>query len=364
MKKFLIILILPIICIFLGGCEPGEVQKRLVVHALGIDPCAKGYEVSYQVFTGKAPDGAPVDADESTVATLLAQGRTLFETEESLRLQTGKEIFLGDAELIVINRDLKSDGLSEFLEYFKKSDIYLGVNVIFCNGRAAEVIGSKLKQGSATAILLRGAISEAVGKGRALSSRIIELSNALKSDGEAMAIPVLTLKADKDEGDGMTLADTELGTFSSLIITPSGAGSEIDENAVMGISLLKGKMKKTAVTVKLPSGAASVSINNMKIKRNIKIENGLPTVTVKIGGIYDIEYSPDGASEEEAVKAAEQELIYLCSAGYRYIGEGDLFGIKKLLYRYESDYAERLGEEISEIIPKTSFSVEARLQKY
>ena len=116
--------------LLLSGCKPaGEVQHRIVVHALGIDTHEKGYEVSYQVFSGGAPDGGPVDADQSTVVTLLAQGRTLYETEESLRLQTGREVFLGDAELIVISEELKDENIIEFL-FFCNHNKCTAINLI------------------------------------------------------------------------------------------------------------------------------------------------------------------------------------------------------------------------------------------
>lgn len=351
--------------LFLTSCgRPAEVQRRIVVHALGIDPLEDGYEVSYQVFSGKAPDGAPVDADESTVVTLLAQGRTLYETEESLRLQTGKEVFLGDAELIVINSELADAPMEEFLGYFKDSDIYLGVNVIYCKGSAAETIGSKLRQGSATAILLRSVVEEAVRNSRAMNSRIIELYNALEQDNEAVAVPVLSLELGDDKGDGYTLTDTTLGVFNSQILTPSGPKEMIDEDAVMGISLLRGDAKEMTLQVKAGEGIASVELDGIKIRRKLEIRDGVPQINVYITGKYDVKSRPEGADDDEIRAAAERQLLDLCEAGSAYSGSGDLFRVQKMLLKYAPAYSEELGDDIKEIVSKTVFSVYAVLRKY
>ncbi len=364
MKKAALIISVIILSLLLTSCRHStEVQRRVVVHALGIDPHEKGYEVSYQIFSGKAPDGNPVDADESTVVTLLAQGRTLYETEESLRLQTGKEVFLGDAELIVISEKLIDTDLTDFLQYFRESDIYLGVNVVYCTGSAAETIGSKLNQGSATAILLRGVVEEAIRKSRALSARIIEISNALEHDGETIAAPVLTLE--KNElGEDLTLTDTTLGVFGSQLISPEGPKSKIDENAVMGLSILNAKAKDMSLEVKIPEGIASVEISDMKIKRKIRIRDGIPEISVSVSARYSAESSPVGANEEEIRLAAQEQTLSLCEAAYACRLDGDVFQLGKQLWKYEPDYMMSIGGDVGDVIKKTTVSAEVRFRKY
>ena len=391
MKKLVYALIAAAM-ILLSGCQTaGEVQHRIVVHAIGIDGHEKGYEVSYQVFSGGAPDGAPVDADESTVVTLLTQGRTLFECEESLRLQTGKEVFLGDAELIVVSEELKDEKLTEFLQYFRKSDVYLGVNVVYCKGKAKDTIGAKLEQGSATAILLRGVVEEAIRNGRAQSARIIEISNALERDNEAIAVPILSLEKDdgsgkssggeekgsdssgggsgKDEGEkskdeDSTVSDTTIGVFESQFVTPDGAGDILDEDAVMGIRLLRADVKTMAIQVEVPQGIASVEISNIKIKRKMALRDGIPELRVKINAIYDIRSFPIGSEDEEIRQAAQRELVALCQNGAQTLNDGDILQIGKMLWKYETRFAENLGGDFSDVIPKTSVSVEVKLEKY
>ena len=368
MKKFCLTIAVLMLTLLLTSCEPiGEVQRRLVVHAIGIDPHEKGYEVSYQVFSGgEASDSGPVDASESTVITLLAQGRTLYEAEESLRLQTGKEIFLGDTELVVISEDLKDDDLLGFMQYFRNADVYLGVNVVYCRGTARDTIGTKLKQGSATAILLRGVVENAIKGGRACSARIIEIANALAEDNEAIAVPILSLEKSGDEEEDKTISDLTLGVFASMLVSEGAPPLELDENDTMGLRLLRGDVKEMSLEVMTEEGVASVEIKEMKIKRKPSIENGAPLVKINISGRYVVKYSPSDVSDEKIKDAAEKQLLWLCEKGYdasRRSGE-DLFKLEKILTKYESEYAAEQHGDFKEAISKTVFYAFARLSKY
>ncbi len=365
MKK-LAILAAAIMLLSLVGCgSAGEVQRRIVVHAIGIDAAPEGYSVSYQIFSGKAPDGvAPVDADESTVVTLTAQGKNLRETEESLRLQTGKEVFLGDAELVVIGESVPAGDILEFLNYFRDSDIYLGVSVVWCEGSAAETVGVKLRQGGATAILLRGVIDEAREVSKALSSRIIELTNALEQDGETPAIPILTLDKRDSHGDGYTLTDTTIGVFGSALVSPGGERQDISVRAATGLSLLRAEAKKLTLSLGEGEKAASAEIDRLKITRGLEIVGGLPEVRLHISGRYKINYLPAGIKEEEVRLAAQREILSLCSEAADTLFFGDTAEITKLVMKYEPAYFTARGESFSEIIPKTAFSVDVRLRKY
>lgn len=368
MKKLALIIAAALIALLLCSCEPlDEVQRRIVVHAIGIDPHEKGYEVSYQVFSGsESSNSGPVDASESTVITLLTQGRTLYETEESLRLQTGKYVFLGDTELIVISEDLKSEDILGFLQYFQKSDVYLGVNVVYCRGSAKDTIGMKLEQGSATAILLRGVVERAIEGSRACSARIIEISNALTEDNEAIAVPILSIQKDGEAAEDSSISDLTIGVFDSMLISDGSETMELDENEVMGVRLLRGDATEISLEVETDGGVASVDIDGMKIKRKVSIKNGAPLVKVKISGRYEVKYLPSDSSDAEVKQAAERQLLWLCEKGYdASVRSGeDLFKLEKLLTKYEADYAAKQNGDFSEAVKSTVYDVFAGLSKY
>ena len=367
MKRLAAICVIMLAAVVFSGCEAGNVQRRIVVHAIGIDPYGDGYEVSYQVFSGgEGGSDGPVDASESTVITLLTQGRTLFETEESLRLQTGKEVFLGDVELIVISEELKDADLIEFLRYFSKSDVYLGVNVVYCRGSAQETIGTKLDQGRATSILLRGVVEEAIEQGRACSARIIEIYNAIEEDGATISVPILSVEKSGETGEDVTVSDTMIGVFNCLLVSPEGALREIDEDVSMGICLLKCDIKEMSLEVDIDGKIASLSIKNIDVKRKLRIKGGYPLISVSITGIYDLEYEPLGVSEQEIVEAAQGQILALCGHAYDVFQEtgADFLKIEKMLLKYEPKYAEAHSSDLKNVVLGSKYEVSARLRKY
>lgn len=355
--------------VLLTGCEAGMVQRRIVVHALGIDPAEEGsgYSVSYQVFTGGSDsDNGPVDANEQTVITLPSEGETLYDAEKNLALKTGREVFLGDVELIVISEELANRGMADFLQYFGRSDIYPGVNVVYCRGKAEDIIGEKLEQGAATAILLKGVVEKAISGSTACSSRIIELSNSLISDGESRAVPVLWLeKGEKPEEDSSVSA-VDIGISESLLISDGQVYGHIPGSAVMGTRLLKCDAEKLSAELETQAGPASVEIDRISAERKIRTENGHPAVSIYITGRYDIKSAPQETSEEELRKLAEKKLLDFCSEACQEMHESgaDFLNIGKLLQKYEPKFAAAQNGDFTGAARDTVFYVKVCLRKY
>lgn len=385
MKGYMKLFFVMIFTLLLTGCSTGEVQQRVVVHAIGIDKHDKGYEVSYQVFSGgEGSDSGPVDANEDTVKTLLSQGQTLTACEESLELQTGKDVFFGDTELILVSEELKDSDITEFLQYFRNADVYLGVNVCYCRGKAKDTVGARLGQGAATAILLRGVVERAILEGRACSSRIIEISNAL-ADGEAIAIPILSLEqsddtsgasdssgeesagntgGSEDKGKETTISDTTIGVFDSILISREGNLGEADEVAAQGVRILKGNVKNMELETEGGGGKISMNVDNVKIKRKLEIIDSRPHLKIAIAGEYDIRFAPPEMPEKEVIAAAERKILELCAGAAEKMRQtgADLVNLKKMLEKYYPEYAEKVtsGQGIELCV----YEITAQLKKY
>lgn len=366
-KRLVLIISAMAASVLLSACGPiTEVQRRVVVHAVGIDEHPGGYEVSYQIFSGgDGSSGGPVDASESTVVTLLAQGRSLYETEESLRLQTGKEVFLGDTELIVISEDLEDEPLDSFLEYFRRSDVYLGTNVVYCRGKAKDTIGAKLNQNSATAILLRGVIESAAEAGRACSSRIIAISNALEAD-EAIALPILTLEKEDGEDEDQSLTDLTVGVFGSLLVSGDGKRVELDENEVMGIRLLRADAAEMSLEIGIGEKTAGVKLEELRLARRVEIRGGRPVLKLTVGGQCSVMYRPPETEEGEIIEAAERQVLALCESAYRAARDSgeDVFSVGRMLRKYEPEFAEAAGKGLKEAANGAEIEVLCDLSKY
>ena len=187
---------------FLCGCTRlADVNLRLVVHAVGVDIIDDGiWRASYQVFNAQpAQEGGPVDATDQNVVTIVTYGRSLYETQKSLELQTGKEVLTGDVELIVLGRGFTptqeciGEDISGVLSYFWNNyDIYMGVNVVFSEGDAADIVSAELEHGTAAAELLNRMILSAQEYTRTVPTRLIEASNHLSDECSGFIVPMMS----------------------------------------------------------------------------------------------------------------------------------------------------------------------------
>ncbi len=100
--------------LLLTGCTSSDVQKRLLVTAIGIGENG----ISYQAFS-----------PENEIEVYTFQCDSMPEAEEELSLRTGKEVFIGDASLIIFSGN---ENCEPYLDYLWHSpDIYMGTPVAF-----------------------------------------------------------------------------------------------------------------------------------------------------------------------------------------------------------------------------------------
>ncbi len=357
--------------IFLSGCSDlAYVQYRLVVHGIGIDlGDGDQLKVAYQVFAPDKSQGSqgPTDASGSNVTTVVTAGKTLFEAEENLELQMGRKAFFGNIELIVIGNGLTGRRLSELISYFRDSaDIYLGVDVVFSTSPAVETLSAKLSQGNATSQVLRETVNAAVEDSATVSARIIEINNALSERGGSLVMPVVTVAAGKSDQQSSTLSNKIIGVFSSMLIRDDYPIAVFDRDCAKGVRLLNGSAKAMSFNIELEGRLAAVDVENIKIKRDIKIaQSGYPVVSVKISGEITVEENPTQMLSEVARRAAQEEMLSLCETAYEKVileNSADVFDIGRMLRKYEPDYYDYTAGIFDEVVKNTLFEVEIELE--
>ncbi len=196
MKRLIIILT----CLLLTGCGIGTVDDRLMVYAIGIDSDEGEYKVSYQVFTPKGESASsPVNVDQTNVAVISVKGETVEECDRRLMLQTGKSIFMEDAEVIIFGESVTDEQALELIDTFISSkSVYIGCGVAFCLGSGEDAMNigrSGTKDPHSWGEILRRAYKE----GKSPSPRLVDMYNSLLLRGEC---EISRLKLEKnEEGD-------------------------------------------------------------------------------------------------------------------------------------------------------------------
>ncbi len=112
--------------LLLTGCQSTDIQKRIVVTAIGIEENG----VTYQTFS-----------PENEIELYTFSCDSLTEAEKELSLRTGKEVFTGDVELIVFSG---TENIEPYLDYLWHSpDIYMGTPVAFAESEILLETGSE-----------------------------------------------------------------------------------------------------------------------------------------------------------------------------------------------------------------------------
>lgn len=361
----------------LSGCVANaDVRLRLVVHAIGVDIEDDGaYCLSYQVFTPKKSSSKkdePVDATSGNVMTVAAYGRTIYEAQKNLEFQTGKEVFTGDVELIVLGESFIGKDISKVLSYFwNNADIYMGVNTAFAKGAARDVVGAELEQGTAATELLTEMINASAAEGDSVQARLIDVCNRLNEKSGCLMIPALTVKkADNSKGaENTNIYDTATGVFDNILVVRGTPAEYLSREQTKGICFTAGGVKATSLELDSEGKRASVSIEKIKTRRKVKInERGYPVIDLKISGGITVLDNPENIGEEELRQAAQREIIRLCSLAYEAAIKNhgaDVFEIGKLLRQRERKYYDNIGdssEDFSRIVMNTEFGIEVKLK--
>ncbi|MCD7784648.1 MAG: hypothetical protein LUH18_03580 [Oscillospiraceae bacterium] len=149
--------------LLLTGCTSSDVQKRLVVTAIGIGENS----ISFQAFS-----------PENEIEVYTFECHNLREAAEDLSLRTGKEVFLGDTELIIFSGN---ENIEPYLvTLWHSPDIFMGTPVAFTEASPEEIL--KIPSEDITAILTVS--GEEVG--------LIDLYNEIYSPEESAKLPLLS----------------------------------------------------------------------------------------------------------------------------------------------------------------------------
>ncbi len=373
-RKFFLILLTAAVALSLCGCSSFiDVRLRLVVHAIGIDPADDGtYEVSWQVFKAQPPEGGgPVDATGQNVITIVTCGRSIYEAQKGLERQTGKEVFTGDMELIVLGSGFQGRDISRLMSYFWDNfDIYMGINVALADGKASEITGVTLEHGTAVTELLNEMIKISGEESRTVPTRLIDISNHLNDDKDAFVMPVLTAKeADYSKGEkDTTIYDKAVGVFKTALISDGKPVGYLTPEETAGVCLLTAKAKNVTMVIPEDNCLVITEARITKAKRYATIgANGFPLIKIAIYGELVIKDDPDRLGHSDITARSQEELFRLCELAYRktVAADGtDVLDVARLLRKYENEYYTQNRTNLKAIAANTAFEVKINLKKY
>lgn len=376
-KAIYILLGTVLCCIMLSTFGKGiSVDRRGLVHAMGIDRAEEGYRVSLQIFepSGGGSDTA-VDVTQPNVTVAVCEGKTVSEAVTAARSSTGKELFFGHLQLICLGSDTFPDDPEELFA-FALGDKNISPSAYLCmaENTAEEIMQLKLTSEETSAEALTGLLDMGYEYSETLKCDLKTLMSA--EDSEYVTLPVLgSVKSDREDSSGQQSSsdDTEGSgdTDISQIVRLAGTAivgkdhKEIlpDTEQALAAALLSNRADKGYTLTKIGAGQITSTLENCRTRRSVALKDGKLILTTRI----TVTARPDRvlnsrdskALGDAAAAALEQDCLTLQK---RLLAEGrDIFGTGRLishsLPKLRLKYHDRLDKLLMSVEPRVEVKV-------
>ena len=333
--------------VFSGSGHTGEIQDRLLCHALGIDFAQGEYKVTLQAFK---PSGAgsdtPVDITKSNIEVIKGSGRTVSEALRQCENEHGKEVFLGHLKLICLGSSVTLTQPRSLFEFcLRDRTVYLGVDICLADN-AGELMSTELSSEMLATENYTYVIEKNADKSRTVRCRLLDMLSLQKDDCAAM--PVLTVQMPDEKSEKLsepTIQVAGTALFKGGVLMPEMLGT----NDIAAFCMLCGTGKQADIVIDNGGEKVSVSLAKGSSKRSVgQGSDGLVyncRLSVVVHRVKDAASVSDPDETARQVKRLlSQQLVRLfekCVSEQ----ECDIFGVGRLLrHSYPKTYLASAGD--------------------
>ena len=329
--RFFYLLIAAVMCCILLSSHGRSISidRRGIVHAIGIDLTAKGYRVSLQIFqpAGMGSDTA-VDVTGANIAVAVSEGKTISEAIAAAGSKTGKELFFGHLQLICLGNGLNTEGHDELFA-FATGSTHISPSTELCmsEGKAEKLMELKLTEEETSAEALYSLLKTSAEYSRTIRC---DLKGFLSDEGCAV-MPVLAV-ADTDSGDEQPSLSKAVRLAGTAVFS-KGEMTVINEDKALCAALLSGKAEKGTIVTELDGIDITSELDSCKRRRNISIENGrlILRTYITVSARPDRELDPEQSRRLSTAAAHELERNCFGLQEEMFSRGDDIFGTVQLI---------------------------------
>ncbi|ARF13880.1 Ger(x)C family spore germination protein [Sporosarcina ureae] len=218
------------------GCAFKDIDKRLFVSAIGIDPAENvenGYKVTLKVAL---PFGAIKDSERPSFAYLSREGQSIGEAIRMLETHVDKVLELGHMKTIIVHEKLLRDDMQSFMDYFiRRGDIQLIAYVAGARPSAETILKVEPNtEAPASVALINFFGATANDSPYVVTTYLFQLRRDILADGINPVLPLIETNAGGDElivnnsvvvdgrEDPAVLSTIETKYFNSLLKDSTG----------------------------------------------------------------------------------------------------------------------------------------------
>lgn len=268
-KRLLLLFSTFIVMLSCCGCfQARQLSERLLVQGIGIDWEDDNFLLTFQIFAPAAEGGGTITSSPKNAKILQSKGSTVSLAVQNATLMQGKELFLGHTRILIIGNTLAKRGITFPLSYFSSNaSARHNVNLAVANGKAADILTSKINQGILPSETLEKILENSKENGRLENIQLFEFLASLQNKHESAALPILELKKEETEkvksDDGGGEKKDEAGQNQDEKVEPIGKveaiGMAIFKDAAMvgalegneaqGLMWLRNSLDQTTIAV-------------------------------------------------------------------------------------------------------------------
>lgn len=369
-KRCMLFLVSAVMLMLTGCTSAVDIDRRAIVHAIGVDMSDGMFEVSLQIFS---PSGAgsdtPIDASKSNMRVVSAKGKTVYEGVKGCEYLLGSDIFIGHNKFILFGSSLYREDMRELLEWFKKeNENYLGVTVAYCEESAKEVLSVPLTKGASAVENMVEVHEYAYKSGATVEGDLLVLLNKLEETTAGGLLPVFSIieqEGGTDSGDGSDSGQQKgksLEIKKTAVLKNARAAGFLNHEEAAGVLWLTEEMEGNTVTVSSAGESFNLQLKEKNTKTKLRQENGKIIISCEINAEVSLAEEVNDKAKAEVCALAQQKIIADCKAAVdKTAGElgADALRIEKLTKFYAPSLFREYKADFERIIGSCGFEIEA-----
>lgn len=362
----------------LSGCwSAREINERVFLAAAGMDPAPppERVEITYQLIrptavTSAGKSGRGGSSEEKGVWVISNTAPTTVEATRRAALETGRKIFWGQLQVLVVGEEVARQGLQPYLDFLGRirEARHLTWLVVAKGGPAKDILKAESPLEKIPARTIDGQLKAAGVSSLAMPTTLHDFWRTLACAAACSPVAAGVELVKDSEGK------PRVRPAGTAVFRGDRLAGWLDEKETRGLLWVHGKVKSGIITVQMPGredGEVSLVIARAGVKLQPLIEDSRPRIAISItaeGDLWEQAMAEDLATpegfarlEEEAARAIRQEVLAALAKAREY--KSDIFGFGCAFYRHhpgEWQVMKPRWEE--EIFPQLPVTVEVTVR--
>lgn len=376
MKIRYLILLLPL----LSGCyNYKELNTLGITTSISIDYSDNNFNVIAEVVNPLKQQDAS-NANKSSFVIFTSSDTSLQEAFRKVVLESPRQLYASQLEIIVLSEEVVNNHLDEVLEYFSRDpETRTEIKVMIARGSDSTkgiTIQTLLSEFSSSNILESLEVQSKV-LGITYEVTLNELLNMYLDPYLEVSLPSMILYGDVDTGE----EKDNLTTTSPKAKVRIDTTSVLKDNKILGyldmeeskiVNIINGKSKETILRYPYGDGYMVFEPNKIKVKKDVDIRNNI--VKINISGfskIKELQTNINAKDKDEIDninryfnEMLEKDITDTFN-NVRDKYNSDIFGFRELYYRNDYKYFKKYCNDwYDDIFPNIKIEVTSKIRLY